>query len=258
MLDALLKGPPAYVARTGWPAWSVIPAALLILTLAALTGVILAWGYSSLAGLGFPQVAENAVLPPQVMVQLTAWTAGLQIGMILLTLLAAGFFSSTRAEVLALRPPAQGWRVLPVALIPLFLVTTAWTGTLLLVKPEAVLHDLRPFQELLHGDTFWLMLIVIGVGAPLSEELLFRGFLFSGLAKSKLGFVGAGILTALLWTLLHVGYSIFGLIEVMGIGLYLAWLLVRTGSLWVTMFCHAVYNSVMALGLYFMTLPPGG
>jgi membrane protease YdiL (CAAX protease family) len=87
---------------------------------------------------------------------------------------------------------------------------------------------------------------------------LFRGFLFPGLAQSKLGLVGAGILTSFLWMLLHFGYSIYGLAEVMAIGLYFAWLLVRTGSLWVTMFCHAVYNSAMALGLHFMTLPPGG
>ena len=73
------------------------------------------------------------------------------------------------------------------------------------------MHDLRPFKDMLHSDAFWLMLTVIGIGAPLSEELLFRGFLFSGLAKSKLGLLGAGVLTSLLWTLLHLGYSIFGL-----------------------------------------------
>ncbi len=258
MLEALLKGPAAYAPRTGWPAWSVIPAALLILLLAAIVSALLTWAYSALAGLGLPQAIDSAALPPQVMEQLAAWTAGLQIGMVLLTLLAAGFFSSKRKEVLALRAPAQGWGVLPLALVPLFLLTGAWTGVLVLLEPDAVLHDLRPFQQLLNSDAFWLMLAVISIGAPLSEELLFRGFLFSGLAKSKLGLVGAGILTALLWTLLHLGYSIFGLIEVMGIGLYLAWLLVRTGSLWVTVFCHAVYNSVMALGLYFVTLPAAG
>jgi membrane protease YdiL (CAAX protease family) len=131
-----------------------------------------------------------------------------------------------------------------------------WTSLLTLLNPEAVLHDLRPFQELLHGNTFWLMLLVIGVGAPLSEEMLFRGFMFSGLAKAKLGVGGAAVLTSVLWTLMHFGYSIFGLIEVLSIGFYFSWLLVRTGSLWVTMFCHGVYNTVMALGLYFVTLPP--
>ena len=54
---------------------------------------------------------------------------------------------------------------------------------------------------------------VIGIGAPLSEELLFRGFLFSALAKSRLG-SRRGRPDLALWTLLHVGYSIFGLIEV--------------------------------------------
>ncbi len=258
MLDALLKGPAAYPPRTGWPAWAVIPAALVILALAALTGVLVAWGYSSFAGLGLPQAADTAMLPPQVAAQLTTWTAGFQIGVILFTLLAAGFFSSDRWEVLALRPPAQGWRVLPLALVPLLVVSAVWTSLLTLLNPKAVLHDLRPFQELLHGDTFWLILIVIGVGAPLSEELLFRGFMFSGLARSKLGVVGAAVLTSVLWTLMHFGYSIFGLIEVMSIGFYFSWLLVRTGSLWVTMFCHGVYNTVMALGLYFMTLPAAG
>jgi uncharacterized protein len=112
------------------------------------------------------------------------------------------------------------------------------------------------FSDLLHGEMGILALIAIGIGAPLSEELLFRGFLFSGLAKSRLGLLGTGILTAVLWTALHIGYSIFGLIEVVAIGLYFAWVLVRTGSLWVPIFCHAVYNTVIGLVLYFVTLPP--
>ncbi len=107
--------------------------------------------------------------------------------------------------------------------------------------------DLRLFRDLLQARA-GLALLAIGIGAPLSEELLFRGFLFSGLAKSRLGLVGAAVLTALLWTSLHHGYSIFGLIEVLAIGLYFSWLLVRTGSLWVTMFCHAVYNTVIGIG----------
>ncbi|MDP1907023.1 MAG: CPBP family intramembrane metalloprotease, partial [Hyphomicrobium sp.] len=114
----------------------------------------------------------------------------------------------------------------------------------------------RVFSDLLQGEMAIFALIAIGIGAPLSEELLFRGFLFSGLAKSRLGLVGTSILTAVLWTALHAGYSIFGLIEVLAIGLYFSWLLVRTGSLWVPMFCHAVYNTVIGLALYFVTLPP--
>ena len=115
-------------------------------------------------------------------------------------------------------------------------------------RPEVVAADLRPFKELMSGGGAPMMLLIIGLGAPLSEELMFRGFLFSGLAKSRLGVLGTGILTAVLWAGLHYGYSVFGLIEVLGIGLYFSWLLVRTGSLWVTIFCHAVYNTVVGTG----------
>ena len=249
MLDALLKGPPGYVARSGWPAWAVIPAAFGIIGVALLATVALALGIRVATGITISITGNGYGLP----VLFGFW----QVVVVLLTLAAARFYASEPAEVLALREPAQGWHVLPLALLPLFLVGAAWTGIISLLNPNAVLHDLRPFQEMLHGDAYWLMLIVIGLGAPLSEELLFRGFMFPPLAKSRLGLIGAGILSSILWTLLHAGYSVFGLLEVLSIGFYFAWLLVRTGSLWTTIFCHAVYNTVMAVGLYFVTLPPG-
>lgn len=197
--------------------------------------------------------AASAQAPLEVV---TAWLAGLQIGLVLLTVLAAGFFSSNRAETLALRAPRGGWGVLGWALVPMFVLTGIWTALILWWRPDVVIDDLRVFKELLTGKTALLALLVIGVGAPLSEELLFRGFLFSGLAKSRLGLLGTSILTAVLWTALHYGYSLFGLIEVLAIGLYFSWLLIRTGSVWVTIFCHGVYNTVVGLVLYFVTLPP--
>jgi membrane protease YdiL (CAAX protease family) len=249
MLGALLEGPAAYAPRTGWPPWAVLPAALVILALAVLAGASATVLLGALGGTA-PGPAQ-----PRLMIQLTAWIAGLQVGVIVLTLAAAGLYSSDRRQALALRQPAGGWRVLPLALVPLFAGTGLWTGFLLLWNPAIVVHDLRPFQELLRSDAAVVVLLVISIGAPLSEELLFRGFIFSGLAKSRLGLVGTSLLTALLWSAMHVGYSIFGLVEVLGIGLYLSWLLVRTGSLWVTVFCHAVYNTVVALSLLIVTLP---
>jgi membrane protease YdiL (CAAX protease family) len=177
-----------------------------------------------------------------------------QIVMILLAVFAAGLFSSNRAETLALRRPVGGWRVLPLSLIPLFVVTGVWTAIVSMWRPDVVVEDLRLFKTLLEGDTAPFALLAISIGAPVSEELLVRGFLFSGLAKSRLGLLGASVVTTLLWTIVH-GYSLFGLIEVMAIGFYFCWLLVRTGSLWVTLFCHAVYNTVVGLALYFITLP---
>ena len=180
----------------------------------------------------------------------------LQVGVIVLTIIAAGFFGSDRWEVLALGKPRGGWRVMWLALIPMFAVTGIWTALIMWLAPDVLIGDLRIFKELLESDAALLAFIAIAIGAPLSEELMFRGFLYSGLAKSQLGLIGTGILTALLWTALHFGYSVFGLIEVLVIGFYFSWLLVRTGSAWVTIFCHAVYNGVIAVALYCVTLPP--
>lgn len=241
---------PAYVPRTGWPAWAVLPAAVVIALLAAAVGILV----SLVAGIYIAAHGGDLRSPVEgIRVSVGAFL-GFQIGVILLTILAAGFFSSNRADMLALQPPRGGWRVLGASLVPLFALTGVWTALLAWLRPDVVVTDLRPFKEMLEAGGI-VTLLVIAVGAPLSEELLFRGFLFSGLAKSRLGLWGTAILTSAAWTALHAGYSVFGLIEVLMIGLYFSWLLIRTGSLWVTIFCHAVYNTVVGLVLYFITLP---
>jgi membrane protease YdiL (CAAX protease family) len=228
----------------------VLPAGAIIFAGAALVGLVVSIIVVALMG----SAATESVEPPLQVV--TSWLIGLQVGIVLLTIIAAGFFSSNRWETLALRRPRGGWLVMVLALIPMFAVTGIWTGLLIWWKPEIVIGDLRVFKEMLQGSTAIPALLVIGIGAPLSEELLFRGFLFSGLAKSRLGLTGTAVLTAVLWTSLHYGYSIFGLLEILFIGLYFAWLLIRTGSVWVTIFCHAVYNTLIGVVLYFITLPP--
>jgi hypothetical protein len=118
-----------------------------------------------------------------------------------------------------------------------------------------VLTDLRPFVNLIRGPDWALTAAVVGIGAPLSEELLFRGFLLSALARTGLGFWGAALISTALWTGLHIGYSLVGIIEVFILGMFFSWLLWRTGSLRVPIFCHAAYNSLIMLALRFVELP---
>jgi membrane protease YdiL (CAAX protease family) len=49
-----------------------------------------------------------------------------------------------------------------------------------------------------------------------------------------------------------------GIIEVFLIGMFFSWLLWRTGSLRVAIFCHAIYNSLVVLVLRFVELPGQG
>ena len=107
--------------------------------------------------------------------------------------------------------------------------------------------DLRPFVELVERAEWVLALLVVGIGAPLSEELLFRGFLLSALAQHAARLLGRALITTALWTPCTPATRSLGIVEVSLIGLFFSWLLWRTGSLRVAIFCHALYNSLIVL-----------
>ncbi|CFX64015.1 putative Abortive infection protein [Candidatus Filomicrobium marinum] len=222
---------PAYHARTGWGPVLAVLATFVIFIGAAAAG----FGILVLANEGQPD-SQGRSLWVELLVQL------LIIG---LTVLAAGFFGGRRADVLALRQPAGGWRDVANGLAFIAGVTLVYTLLTFLIFPDDLVGDLRPLWEIMQSPWGWALALVAVIGAPLSEELLFRGFLQSALAKSRLGFVNAAVITTVAWTGLHAGYSLAGLGEVFLVGLVLSWLLWQTGSLWVPIICHGVYNGVI-------------
>ena len=86
-----------------------------------------------------------------------------------------------------------------------------------------------------------LTLIAAAIVAPLVEETLFRGFLYGGL-RGRIGVVGAMLVSTLFFTALH--FSIDQFIPIFVLGLFLAWLYEKTGSLYPGMLLHAVNNAV--------------
>jgi uncharacterized protein len=99
---------------------------------------------------------------------------------------------------------------------------------------------------------YWLAFPAITLGAPLAEEFIFRGFLFSVLANSRAGLSGATVITAALWSFMHVTEPWFAVGVIFLMGLVLGALLIRFGSLWVTMACHAIWNASYALLIFGM------
>ena len=97
---------------------------------------------------------------------------------------------------------------------------------------------------------FWLVFPSVALGAPIAEELIFRGQLFSALSRTRLGISGTSLVTAALWAFMHVSepWLSIALIFVMGLGF--GWMMYRFGSIWVTMACHAAWNSVYALAIF--------
>ena len=97
---------------------------------------------------------------------------------------------------------------------------------------------------------FLLVLPSVVLGAPLAEEFIFRGQLFSALSQSRAGMLGATLITSALWAVMHITetWLSIGLIFVMG--LVFGYLLYRFGSLWITLACHAVWNTIYSLAIF--------
>jgi hypothetical protein len=88
----------------------------------------------------------------------------------------------------------------------------------------------------------WILWLALVVAAPLFEEICFRGFIFKGLAASRLRWQGATLITAILWTAIHVQYDWYGLATIFIFGLVLGTVRAMTNSTLLTMFLHSLIN----------------
>lgn len=239
----LFTGPGAYVPITPWSGWGGVAAAI-----AVFIGAVLAVGAGMLASLQFKLGPDDVIV--QIMVTLIQ-----QVAMIALAWYAATRYGGKATDVLALRPPAQGLKSYAAALLLLLAATVVMTTVIRVFDIPVDKNDIKLFEGMFKSQWWWLAVILVGIGAPLSEELLCRGFLFSALAKSRIGILGASIITSLIFAVVHP-YSIVAVVQVFVIGMLFAWMLVRTGSLRVTMVCHSIFNTLQALALLYASNNP--
>jgi membrane protease YdiL (CAAX protease family) len=99
-----------------------------------------------------------------------------------------------------------------------------------------------------------LAVLVIGVLAPVGEELFFRGYMLTRLREAWSA--GPAILvTALAFGLMH-GESVHGVLAA-GIGLYLGFVVERSASVLPAVICHVANNTVSVLLSAWIGSPPG-
>jgi uncharacterized protein len=233
-----------YVAATRWKAGPALGVTVLICmaTLAiALGGGVLLLNTTQLGRVAAGRV-DGLALVPMLLAQMT---------MIAGALMAARAKGDRIMPAMALVPPVGGlgayakWLFLQLAAVGAFTAVSAY------VLNHDQTSDLKGMADIFRGPWWPLAIAVVGLGAPLSEELLFRGFLQPALVQTRLGFWGASAITTTLWTAMHAGYSLVGLTEVFLIGLLFCLMLRRTGSLRVTIAVHAIYNTLIALVVIF-------
>ena len=108
-------------------------------------------------------------------------------------------------------------------------------------------------QNFASADPVWFFAFALVIMTPLFEEFFFRGFLFTGIASSSLGPVWAIFLTALVWTSIHVQYGILELSVIFCLGLLLGYARLRTGSLIIPLWLHALVNMGATLETWLLT-----
>lgn len=106
-------------------------------------------------------------------------------------------------------------------------------------------------REILDINSVWQFIVcvfVVGVMAGLSEEMLFRGAMLRTMQDSRLGKHAVVWITAILFSALHLQF--YGFVPRMLLGVWLGYLLVWTGSLWVPIIAHTLNNSTVVLMSY--------
>ena len=161
--------------------------------------------------------------------------------MVVLCLLCAALRQGLRVgDYLGLNwPPAKtaiGWSLAYLAI----LIATDGVTTLL-GRPMVPEFMVETYQSAKLLPLLWIALIV---GAPLSEEFFFRGFLFKGLQHSFVRPWGTVVLTAALWAVIHVQYDIYGIGLIFLEGLLLGCARLTTGSVWLCIALHALTNLI--------------
>jgi uncharacterized protein len=140
--------------------------------------------------------------------------------------------------------PGRGLLWAAVVFVVFFAFLILWQAVLNTDQQDDLAEELGA-----NDSTFNLVVVavLVGIVAPIAEELFFRGFLFGAL-RGALGWVMAAIVTGIVFGLIHAGGTdaVF-LVPLAVLGFLLCVLYRRTGSLLPGMGVHA-FNNALALG----------
>ena len=98
------------------------------------------------------------------------------------------------------------------------------------------------FLEFMLSEPIILGLVSVVIIAPIAEEFIFRGFLYSQLSRTKIGPWGAVTLSSLLWTVIHFQYEVLILIVLFIFGIFLGYIRMAYKSLSLPIMLHGINN----------------
>jgi sodium transport system permease protein len=170
------------------------------------------------------------------------------------TLLMAFLLTTQPRQSLAVRiPPAWAWLVtlaLAIFLTPLMKELTLF---LLGLNPnlERLIEQYSPFIEYLRKlsregpadvGRWWQTLVIFAILPAVCEELTFRGFILTGLQR-RFRPRTAVLLSSFLFSLMQM--NVFQFVPTFLVGVVLAYLTTRCGSILPSMLLHILYNALL-------------
>lgn len=225
--------------------WSVLGAIAFVAAVmgsAVAAAFVIQTGYAAWLRTAGREVAAQWISPdaPEflISVQLAA-----QLLELLLIWWLTGIWHKDRSMALGLAPPGLSVSQWIGAIVLLFVVKMAATAVALGIAPTNFNRELGPFVSLVRKPMAWLLFLVAVVLAGLIEELLFRGVLSRTLEATRLGFWGGAAVASAAFAMLHLQYGAGGQLVIFAIGMTLAWIRARSGSLWPAVVCHSINNA---------------
>jgi membrane protease YdiL (CAAX protease family) len=130
--------------------------------------------------------------------------------------------------------PLLFWAFITAGYVYLF----GWLGQLLDRPP------LPQFMIDFHATagSAWLLGTAVVVGAPVVEELLFRGVVLPGMVPLRHGRLAGILLSAFLWAGIHLQYDLFDMSAIFVLGLIFGAARLHGRSLWAPLLLHAAFN----------------
>lgn len=230
--------------RAGWPAAGI-----------ALAVVAVALGLGVAFSAAVVAVAQVAGVPMQVNQLVGVSIAGKILGdLVSLTVLFWAIrWLAGREVLLAVAGPGAPvawwtWGAIIVGLYAVKALAVIGGGLFTGDAPTAALDAVQPFAEVMKSSV-WVLLLLTGIVAAVTEEFVFRGYLSRVLEATGLGLWGGALISAAIWAGMHLYYPWSAQLSLVVVGVALSVVRARTGSLYPGMAWHILNNTVALLAL---------
>lgn len=245
----------------GYSSWGRVRTDSFQLPDLAMAGILL-----GLIGAAFAATPEPQGPPKELKMDLGTAISSLLFPLVMLGLvLIMAFWVVRRSpdEMFGLRRAGVGsvllWTVL--CGVPVILVVNGLGQVLVHYWLEPVFDDLEaqdPVKLLVNEkDPLVRACLVVGacVVAPVVEETMFRGYLY-GVFKRYTGAFFAAFIVSLVFAVIHV--KLTPLVPLWVLAMLLTWTYEKTGSLWVPIGIHALFNTATMVVLFCFPEATGG